>query len=39
MAYLTKKVGKLERKLKKAKSKKLAKKRAHDMLDSDANFD
>jgi hypothetical protein len=39
MAYLTKKVGKLERKPKKARSKKLAKKRAHDTLDSDSNSD
>ncbi len=30
VAYLTKKVGKLEKKLKKAKSKKLAKKHARD---------
>jgi hypothetical protein len=39
MAYLTKKVGKLESKLKKSKSKKLAKKCAHDLLDSDSYSD
>jgi hypothetical protein len=39
MAYLTKKVGKLKRKLKNAKSKKLTKKHACDSLDSDSNSD
>ncbi len=39
VAYLTKKVGKLKRKLKKAESKKLAKKGARDLLDSDSNSD
>jgi hypothetical protein len=35
MAYLTKKLEKLEKKLK--KSKKAAKKRVHDLSDSDSN--
>jgi hypothetical protein len=37
MAYLTKKVDKLKNKLKKASSKKLAKKHAHGLLDSDSD--
>jgi hypothetical protein len=39
MAYLTKKVGKLKRKLNEATFKKLAKKHACDSLDSDSNSD
>jgi hypothetical protein len=39
MAYLTKKVEKLKKKLKKTMITKLAKKRAHDFSDSDSNSD
>jgi hypothetical protein len=39
MAYLTKKVGKLKRKLNMAKSKEITKKHACDSLDSDSNSD
>jgi hypothetical protein len=39
MVYLTKKVGKLERQLKKARSKNLAKKQALGLLDNDYDSD